>query len=277
MRWRIVLACAAVSLLMPESPAAQTGALEFLVRATPTGGRAEPVRKLPVFLLTKSFAEIQAEAEQIEPQPDFTAFVDALKVSPELKAWMQRKQSVQLSGSEFTSSLTADDILTVPEFFEAYLARNAGDVTVGFPRAKYDERDRERNPEKYEREKQEYLDRIRKTIETAPHTKDGMDIYLTHLDAEQRWRREQAGRRRRVRNRALELAQTRYLAARTETDLEGRAGFVRVAPGRYWLSTLENEAIVGDVRLRWDVPVDVRAGTTLRIELTNLNAEPRAR
>jgi hypothetical protein len=270
----LALTGAAVSLLSAGTSAAQTGALEFVVRAAPTAGRAEPVRKLSVFLLTKSFAEIQAEAEQAEPQPDFDAFVDSLKVSPELKAWMRRKQTAQLSGSEFTASLTADDILGVPEFFEAYLARNAGDVTIGFPRAKYDERDRERNPEKYEREKQDYLDRIRKTITTAPHTRDGMDIYLTHLDAEQRWRRELAGRRRRVHNRALELAQTRYLTARAETDLEGRAGFVRVPPGRYWLSTLENEAIVGDVRLRWDVPVEVRADTTLRLELSNLNAEP---
>ncbi len=277
MRQLVALSCTVVGLLLAANLNAQTGTLEFVVRATPTAGRSEPVRKLPVFLLTKSFSEIQTEAEEAEPRPDFDAFLDRLKVSPELKQWMRQKRTAQLSGTDFTRGLTADDILSVPEFFEAYLARNAGDVTVGFPRANYDERDRERNPEKYEREKQEYLDRIRKTIESTPHTKDGIDIYLTHLDAEQRWRREQADRRRRVRNRALELAQTRYLAARTETDLDGRAGFVHVAPGRYWLSTLENEAIAGDARLRWDVPVEVRAGATARIELSNLNAEPPAR
>lgn len=267
--------CRCAILLLASFPlSAQPGTLEIVVRVAPTAGRPEPVRSLPIFLLTKSFAELQAEAERDEPQTDFAAFVESLKVSPELKQWMLRKQSAQLSGTEFTRELSADDILNVPEFREAYLARNAGDVTVGFPRAKYDERDRERNPEKYEREKRQYLDRVRKTIETMPHTKDGMDLYLTQLDAEQRWRREQAERRRRVRHRALELAQTRYLAARAETDLEGRAGFVNVPAGQYWLSTLEGEALVGDVRLRWDVPVEVRPGAVTRIELSNLNGKP---
>ncbi len=262
-------------LLLAAFPlSAQPGTLEIVVRVAPTAGRPEPVRSLPIFLLTKSFAELQAEAERDEPQTDFAAFVESLKVSPELKQWMLRKQSAQLSGTEFTRELSADDILNVPEFREAYLARNAGDVTVGFPRAKYEERDRERNPEKYEREKRQYLERVRKTIETMPHTKDGMDLYLTHLDAEQRWRREQAERRRRVRHRALELAQTRYLAARAETDLAGRAGFVNVPAGQYWLSTLEGGALVGDVRLRWDVPVEVRPGAVTRIELSNLNGKP---
>ncbi|MCL6565638.1 MAG: hypothetical protein K6U09_04360 [Acidobacteriia bacterium] len=267
--------CRCAILLLAAFPlSAQPGTLEIVVRVAPTAGRPEPVRSLPIFLLTKSFAELQAEAERAEPPADFAAFVESLKVSPELKQWMLRKQSAQLSGTEFTRELSADDILNVPEFREAYLARNAGDVTVGFPRARYDERDRERNPEKYEREKRQYLERVRKTIETMPHTKDGMDLYLTHLDAEQRWRREQAERRRRVRHRALELAQTRYLAARAETDLEGRAGFVNVPAGQYWLSTLEGEALVGDVRLRWDVPVAVRPGAVTRIELSNLNGKP---
>ncbi|MCL6481316.1 MAG: hypothetical protein K6U02_06280 [Firmicutes bacterium] len=265
--------CALLLLLAALPLTAQPGSLEIVVRVAPTAGRPEPVRHLTIYLLRKSFAEIQQEAEQAEPQTDFVAFVERLKVSPELKQWMLRKQSVRLSGTEFTQELSADDILNIPEFLEAYLARNAGDVTVGFPRARYDERDRERNPEKYEREKRHYLEQVRKTIETLPHTKDGLDLYLTHLDAEQRWRREQAERRRRVRHHALELAQTRYLAAQTETDLNGRAGFVNLPAGRYWLSTLEGEALVGDARLRWDVPVEIRPGASTRIELSNLNGK----
>ncbi len=265
--------CALLLLLAALPLTAQPGSVEIAVRVAPTAGRPEPVRHLPIFLLTKSFAELEAEAERSEPQADFATFVERLNVSPELKQWMLRKQSVRLSGTEFTRELSADDILNIPEFQEAYLARNAGDVTVGFPRAKYDERDRERNPEKYEREKQQYLERVRKTIETQPHTKDGLDLYLTHLDAEPRWRRELAERRRRVRHRTLELAQTRYLAARTETDLNGRAGFVNVPAGQYWLSTLHGEALVGDVRLRWDVPVEIRPGAITRIELSNLNGK----
>jgi len=32
------------------------------------------------------------------------------------------------------------------------------------------------------------------------------------------------------------------------------------------------QAVAGDVRLRWNVPVTVRPGETIRVELTNLNA-----
>jgi hypothetical protein len=68
------------------------------------------------------------------------------------------------------------------------------------------------------------------------------------------------------------LAEERYLAAHTDTDLEGHGSFAGIAAGRYWIAVLGTEAISGDVRLRWDFPVTVRQGETARVELSNLNA-----
>jgi hypothetical protein len=76
----------------------------------------------------------------------------------------------------------------------------------------------------------------------------------------------------------LTLAQTTYLAARAESDLEGRGAVRGLAAGTYWLATLDTPAMAGDVRLHWDVPVQVAPGETARIELSNVNAiEPAGR
>ena len=75
-----------------------------------------------------------------------------------------------------------------------------------------------------------------------------------------------------VRQQAPMRAQTKYLAVRVDTNLEGTARAARLPAGNYWLSTLDLEAGAGDSRLRWDVPVTIQAGQTTRIELTNLNS-----
>ena len=248
----------------------QTGAVEFVARVTPNAGRAESALQLQFYLLRKSFAEIRKEAEETEPKPDLDKFVDALEVSPELKAWMKRTRIVKLSGEEFARKMTVDDVFEVTEFFEAFIAQNAGDV--GFPTAKYTERDRAKNPEKYERLRKEYRAQLRKFAQQNPHVLVGIEIHLTNVDPGQRWARMESERRQRVRFRGLQLAQTKYLVAKTETDLEGRATFVNIPAGDYWLSTLESDAAAGDVRLRWDTPVKVTAGQVMRLELSNMNA-----
>jgi len=81
-----------------------------------------------------------------------------------------------------------------------------------------------------------------------------------------------SSQKRRVQKLAPEVAQTKYLAAKVDTDLEGHAFLRDLAPGKYWISSLNLEANAGDARVRWDVPITIEAGQTFRIELTNLNS-----
>ncbi len=245
--------------------------------AQPTGGRPEPALRVPILLLSKSFAEIQKEAEGSVEAPDLNQFIESLEVSPELRAWMKRTHTVKLSGADFMRQVKNDDILRVPEFLDAYLARNAVDVAVGFPKPKYRESDRVKNPAKYEKQKQEYMDGIRKFMESYLHSRDGLDLHLVHLDPGQRWARRLQDREEEGRRLALEWAYTRYLVAKVETGMDGRAGFVNVPPGQYWLSTAEREVAAGDVRLRWDLPVTVESARATHLELSNYNALPRER
>ena len=250
----------------------QPGAIEFTARVKPTGGRAEPVRELTFYLLRKSLADIEKEVEETELKPDLDRFINGLEVSDQLKAWMKKKRSVELAGTDFIRRLKVDDLLDVPEFYEAYMKHNAGDVAVGFPVPKYRESDRLQNPQKYEKLHQDYREAIRKWMVNNPQSVDGIDVHLDAINPGQRWALQQSELRRRIRKRSLDLAQTRYLAAKTDSDLDGRGAFTGIPPGTYWLGTLETEAVAGDARLRWDASVIVRAGQTTRLELSNLNA-----
>ncbi len=257
----------------PAHLAAQAaGRIEFTARVAPTGGRPEPVRQLTFYLLSKSMDAIRTEALQQEPAPDLDKFVDALSVSPELKAWMKKHRSVNLSGADFTKSLTPDDIVDVPEFYDAYMKRNLGFKGVGFPKSKFKEKERESNPEKYKAEKDEYMAAIRKFIGAVPESVQGIDIDLADKNPSATWEHLRDGHKQRLETRITELAQQRYLAGQTDTDLDGRGSFAGIAPGTYWISMISIQAISGDVRLRWDLPVAVRPGETMRVELSNLNA-----
>lgn len=253
-------------------PAQVTGSIEFSAHVAPTGGRPEPVRQLTFYLLHKSLDEVRTEAAQLEPTPDLGQFIDGLKVSPELKSWMKKHHSAQLSGTDFAKSLTPDEILDVPEFFKAYMSRNVGFKAVGFPNPKFKEKDLETNPEKYEQQKKEYHAALRKFIAAMPETVQGIDIDLTDINPSVKWEHLLSDQGQRLDNRTFDLAQQRYLAAKTDTDLDGRGSFAGLAPGAYWISMIGVQAISGDVRLRWDLPVTVRPGETTRVELTNLNA-----
>lgn len=279
-RWKLPGVALGLALAIAAPVVAQnssTGAIEFTVAASPSGGRPQPAPRLPVFLLSKSFSAIQDEAEKEVSQPDMKAFIDSLDVSPELKAWMQKKKTVRLSGPEFIRSLSTDDVMTIPEIWEAYLTRNAQDVTVGFPKAKFKITDPAKDPVQYNQERKEYRERVKKYLTSYQHTKEGIDLHLVSIDPSQRWARKEIDRQAEVRQRILQLAQSRFLVAKGETDLQGRGGFVHVTPGAYWLSTLEGEAVAGDARLRWDLPIEVRANSTTQVELSNVNALPRQR
>ena len=162
--------------------------------------------------------------------------------------------------------------MDVPEFFKAYMSRNVGFKGVGFPDPKFKEKDREANPEKYKQQKAEYDAALRKFITAMPESVLGIDIDLSDINPSAKWEHLLSDQTRRLDNRTFELAQQRYLAAKTDTDLQGRGSFAGIAPGTYWIGMIGVQAISGDVRLRWDLPVTVRPGETTRVELSNLNA-----
>ena len=95
---------------------------------------------------------------------------------------------------------------------------------------------------------------------------------LEDVNPARRWAQLHSNHTKRVQKMAPEVAQTRYLAAKVDTDLEGHASIRGLTPGNYWISSLNLEANAGDSRVRWDVPITIQTGRNLRIELTNLNA-----
>lgn len=253
---------------------ARSGSIEFVVHATPSGGLEEPVRGFPLFLLTKSFQEITREVEASTPKADMDGFVDTLDVSPELKAWMKKNHRVELSGEDFIHKLKAPDVMNVPEFYHAYLDRNSGDQSMNFPKPKYKAADREKDPAKYDKLKAEYDEALRHYIEDTPESIDGIDLELANVDPSAKWNSLDGKRAPEIHRRVLELAQSKYLVARAQTDLEGDGYLRDIPPGNYWLSTLDVAANVGDARPRWDIALSVRAGERTNIALSSVNAVP---
>ena len=251
---------------------AQDASLEFEVHVTPSGGVEEPVRGFPFYLLSKSFAEILKEADTEDPKPDMDAFIAKLEVSPELKAWMKKNETVSLSGEEFYQKLKIDDILKVPEFLDAYETRSTSVRAIDFPKPKYKPADKTKNPEKYEKLKAEYEGAIRRFYAEHPDSTDGMDIDLEPVDPGKKWSAMVGDRGSDVHREALELAQSKYLVGRAETNLDGKGYLRGIPPGAYWLSTLDVAADVGDIRPRWDYALTLRPGEAKRIALSNANA-----
>ncbi len=272
------MACTSVTLIAAASPAtAQTGTLEFVARATPSGGLDEPIRGFPFYLLTKSFEDINKEVDASIPKPDMDAFVDKLQVSPELKAWMKKNHWTQLSGEDFIHKLKVDDIMNVPEFNKAYMERNSGDQSLDFPKPKVKPIEKTKDPAKFDKLTKEYTEAVRHFIEQNPQTIDGIDLGLSSIDPSAKWNDLLNKRVPDIHRQALDLAQSKYLVARVVTNLQGEASAQGIPAGTYWLSTLDVAADVGDARPRWDIPVSIRPGETARISLTNANAIRTAR
>jgi hypothetical protein len=249
------------------------GALDFMARVTPTAARPEPVRQFTFYILTKSYAEIAKEVEAQDAMPSREKFVDNLKLSPELKEWLKAHDVFDLAMPGLDRLVTADDILHVPEFLFAYQRSNSGGVTSGIPKPKYRDADKTENPERYEKQHQEYLVALKKFIQTHPESVSGFELELEPISPQRKWSQIQGEHKKRLSRLAPDVAQTKYLAGKTETDLEGRGAISGLPAGNYWISTLNLDANAGDTQLRWDVPVTIQAGQTTRIELTNLNAQ----
>lgn len=253
--------------------------LEFSVRATPTGGRAEKVMRHPFYLLRASLQEIEKVARQQIASPDLEAFVDELPVSSELKEWMKRNETVTLRGDNFLAALTVEDVMDVPEFRTAYVTRNLIMVGLGFPKRKAKLTDREKNPEKWEKSEKRYWEEVRSYLILHPESKADMDEHLLDITAAVDWNARQQRYEQKIHQRLLRLIDSHYLVARTETDYEGFARLSGLPAGRYWLTNLWNEVRAGDARLNWELPVELHPGQSLYLELNNANArfEPASR
>ena len=265
-----ILICAAC---MASAAWAQSfGSLDFVARITPTAARPEPVRQFTFYILTKSYADIVREVENENVTQSREKFIESLKLSPELKEWLKAHDVFDLTMPGLDRMVTPDDIIHVPEFLLAYQRSNSGGVTAGIPKPRYADADKTANPERYNKQLQEYYVALKKFIQNNPSTVSGIELELVSINPQQQWSQIQADHKRRVVRLAPEFAQTKYLAGKADTDLDGRASLSGLAPGKYWVSTLNLDANAGDTRLAWDVPIAIRAGQTTRIELTNLNA-----
>ena len=248
------------------------GALEFTAKVTPTAAKAEPAREFTIYLLTKSYDQIVKELDERDGPPSREKFIDALKLSPELREWLHKHDVMDITLPGFDKLLTPEDVLHVPEFLLAYQRSNSGGVTNGIPKPKYRDADKTENPERYKKQQEEYLAALKKFIQARPETVAGMELELDGVNPARKWAAAQNLHRRRVQQLAPAEAQTKYLAAKADTDLDGRGRIAGIPAGNYWLSSLGLTAAAGDARLQWDLPVKIEAGQTLRIELTNLNA-----
>jgi hypothetical protein len=250
----------------------ETGRLEFAARVTPSAAKPEPVRQFTFYVLTKSYEAIVKDVEEKDPIPPRSEFIEGLKVSPELRTWLKDHDTMDLTMPDLDKLLSPDDILKVPEFLLAYERSNSGGVTKGFPKPKYTDKDKSEHPEKYEKLREDYLAAIKKFIKAYPESVSGVELELDGVNPQRKWATIQSERNRRVQHLAPDMAQINYLAAKADTDLDGRAAISGLAPGKYWVSSLNLDAAAGDMRLRWDIPVSVQAGQTTRVELTNLNS-----
>jgi hypothetical protein len=270
----LAFTCAAIVSAVASTAVAQSGSIEFAVHATPTGGLEEPVRGFPVFLLSRSFEDIQKEADAAFPKQNLNDFIDGLNVSKELKDWMKRNQWITFSGQDFIQKIKPDDVMNVPEFYKAYMDRNAADQGSGFPveKVKNEEKEKEKDPAKYEKDMERYRDSVRHYLEQVPESVNGIDLNLQEIDPNRKWHEIESKRAPEVQRRVTDLAQGKYLVARTETNLQGQGFFPNISPGTYWLTTLNVSVTVGDARPRWDVPLTVRPGEVSYAVLSNVNA-----
>ena len=104
-----------------------------------------------------------------------------------------------------------------------------------------------------------------------PGTINGVELELGAVSPKLAWDKLQVDHNRKVAQLAPDTAQTKYLAGRADTDLDGRAMISALKPGEYWLSSLGVDAASGDRHMHWDVPTKIQVGQTTRLTLSNLN------
>lgn len=224
------------------------------------------------YLLSKSLSDIRKEVQSADSVADLDQFISRLAVSAKLKQWMKQHHRVDLAGNDFIKELKPDDIIDVPEFLTAYTDQNGAALHAVIPEPKYKKDEEQKNPEKYKLHKEQYRQTLSHYIQANLDSLQGLDAELRDLNPNALWLRFQNERQRHLQQRALQLAQTRYLVAKVVSDVSGRAAFDNLVPGQYWISNLDTAALAGELRLHWDVSVAVSPAKTASIELSDLNA-----
>jgi hypothetical protein len=183
----LVFFCTFLSLGQASFGQGATGTLDLTARIAPTGAHPEPVRQFTFYVLTRSYAEILKEAADQFPLAGREEFINELKISPELKAWMKQHSVIDLTAPDVDKLITPDDVMNIPEFFAGYERSNSGGVTAGLPKPKYKEADAEANPAKYFKQKEEYMSATKKFVESHPSTISGMETELGGVNPKYKW------------------------------------------------------------------------------------------
>ena len=152
----------------PARAQSEKGGIELTARITPSAARPEPVRQFTFYILTRSYDDVVTDVGANNILPSRDEFIDTLKVSKELKVWLKAHDILDLTMPNLDKAVTADDIITVPEFLLAYQHSNSGGVTNGIPKPRYKDADKVDHPDKYKKEYQEYLDALKKFIKANP-------------------------------------------------------------------------------------------------------------
>lgn len=269
----LVFFCSLLSLGQASFGQGATGSLDLTARIAPSGARPEPVRQFTFYILIRSYADILKEAADQFPLANREDFINSLKISTELKAWMKQHAVIDLTAPDVDKLITPDDVMNIPEFFAGYERSNSGGVTAGLPMPKYREADAEANPTKYFKLKQEYMSATKKFVESHPSTIAGMETELGGVNPKYKWDKALEEHNQKVAQLAPDLAQTKYMAAKGDTDLDGHLVINGLRAGNYWVSSLGLDAASGDRRLIWDVPVAVQSGAPTQLILSNLNGQ----
>src|SRR5260370_33669314 len=199
----------------------ETVALDFKTNVTQSAAKTELLRDFTIYVITKSYDDIVKDIDLGDGPPSRDKFTDDLKISPELRDWLHKHDVMDITLPGFDKLMTPDDVLHVPEFLLAYQRSNSGGVTNGIPKPKYRDADKTENPERYEKQKQEYLSTLKKFIQAHPETVSGMELELEGVNPARKWAEAQNSHRRRVQQLAPAQAQTTYLAAKADTELDG--------------------------------------------------------
>ena len=109
----LVFFCSFLSLGQASFGQGATGTLDLTARIAPTGARPEPVRQFTFYILTKSYADVLKEATAQYPLAEREEFINNLKISPELKAWMKQHAVIDLTAPDVDKQVFIEGVSSV--------------------------------------------------------------------------------------------------------------------------------------------------------------------